>query len=340
MSLWLLILSFIAAACVVWWAGSHLPHYVVAISERTGLGQGFAGMLLLGGITSLPEVSTTLSAASLGASSLALNNVLGSVAFNIVLLALADMVLGRRPLTSVVARPVTLIQGVLGIMLLAVVATAIGVGEVPFLGVGVWSSVLLILCVAALGLAHRSERRPMWMVVNPPTLEPEGHGDEASLTPRQLVWGTFGLAMLILAAGTVLANTGDAIALRTGIGGGLVGLIFLALATSLPELSSITAAVRQRRYELAVGEVFGSNLFNLTLIFLIDLASPGPPVLAAATSFEIVAALLGLMLTGLYVLGLIERRDRTFVRMGYDSIAAIVLYGLGLFWLVRIASPG
>lgn len=334
----LLILVFAAAAVAVWRAGTRLPLYAAAIGDRTGIGQAFAGMVLLGGVTSLPELSTAVSAAAIGASSLALNNILGSVAFNIVLLALADMVLGKRPLTSVIAKPATLIQGVLGMLLLALVAAAVLWRDVPLAGVGLWSLLLFAGCLAAMRIAYRSERRPMWAVIDPQAAESLALEEEAAKEPERLYWGMAGLALVILAAGTVLAATGDAIAARTGLGGGVVGLIFVALATSLPELSSISGAMKARRYELAVGEVFGSNIFNLALIVVIDLVAPGRPVLGMAGRFEAVAALLGLVLTGIYVIGLIERRDRTFLRMGYDSVAVILLYFAVLFFLLQ--APG
>jgi cation:H+ antiporter len=214
------------------------------------------------------------------------------------------------------------------------------VDETPFLGIGLWSSSLFIFCLVALRVSYRSEQRPMWMVVNPPEPDLLDRDHEADLLPRQLFWGTFGLAILILGAGTVLAHAGNSIAVRTGLSGGLVGLLFVALATSLPELSAITGAMRHKRYELAVGEVFGSNLFNLCIIFVVDAVSAGPPVIGTAGRFEAVAALLALLLTGIYVLGLIERRDRTVLHMGYDSIVTIILYGTGLVFLVHLSVQG
>ncbi|WP_114520871.1 sodium:calcium antiporter [Altererythrobacter sp. ZODW24] len=334
----LALLGFCAAASVVWWAGTRLPRHVVALSERTGLGQAFAGMLVMGGITSLPEMATATSAAALGSSQMALNNIIGSASFNILLLALADMVLGKQALTSVLAKPVTLIQGLLSMLLLGLVVAAIVVGSTfSAFGIGPWSLTILLFCLFAIRVAHRAERRPMWIVVNPPDLALVGELDEGTTSLRKIAAALGGLAALILVAGLGLAYTGDIIARESGLGGGLIGLVLAAAATSLPELSAITGAMRNQRYELAVGEIFGSNMFNIALIFLVDLAAPGPPVLAAAGSFEILAALLALLMSGIFVLGLIERRDHTFLRMGEDSIAVILVYAAGLTILFNVA---
>ncbi|TRD11631.1 sodium:calcium antiporter [Erythrobacter insulae] len=336
-ALWQLVLIFLAAAGAVWWAGTRLPRYVIALSERTGLGQGFAGMLVLGGITSLPELGTATSAAALGAPLLAFNNILGSASFNILLLAVADMVLGARPLTSVVAKPATLIQGVLGMMLLALVIAAILFGDRLLAGaVGIGSTVIFLSGLLAIRVADRSERRPMWMVVNPPDQGDSGDTKRQEISGRTMTIMLVMLSAVILSAGAVLAMTADDIAARTGMGKGLVGVLFVAAATSLPELSAITGAMRRHRYELAVGEIFGSNLFNLAIIFAIDLFAPGPPVIELAGTFEALAGILALAMTGVFVIGLIERRDRTVLRMGQDSLVAVTLYLVGLVALINL----
>ncbi|MFO1039655.1 MAG: hypothetical protein U1E45_22655 [Geminicoccaceae bacterium] len=133
--LWQLGLAFAGAAAMVWIAGSRLAGYVDAISDRTGMGKGFAGLVLLGGITSLPEVAVSVTASLTGSEVLAVNNVLGSVASQVALLALADAVIGREALTSVVVEPVILLQGALNVILLALVAAAVTAGDAAPLGV-------------------------------------------------------------------------------------------------------------------------------------------------------------------------------------------------------------
>ena len=334
---WGICLTFGAAAMTVWWAGKRLPAIAAVISAKTGLGQVFAGMLLLGGITTLPELATTSSAAAFGEGGLALNNALGSTAFNIMLLVLADAVLGRDALTSVVATPATLLQGVLSMLLLALTTAVILLGDRPIAGVGIGSALLFIFCVAAMRIAAHYETRPAWEVVNPPAARAKQRAPDTSIPLRLLLIRLAGLAAMILIGGVILAHSGDAFAERTGLGAGLVGLVMLAIATSLPELTVITTAIRDGHYELAVGDVFGANLFNVAMIFTIDLFLRGAPVLQSAGSFEALAALLALLLTGTFVVGLLERGDRTLFRMGYDSIAALFIYGGGVIVLAVLS---
>ncbi len=328
---------FVGAAALVWIAGTRLPSYVVALSEKTGLGHGFAGLLVLGSITSLPELATATSASAMGTPLIALNNILGSASFNILLLAFADLIIGKRPLTSVVARPVVQVQGVLGMLLLMVVTAAIIAGAGGWPGfVGPWSSGILVLCIGALAIASRAERRPMWLVVDPVVPDLAEASAPTAIAWRKLIAVIAALAAVILLGGLLLAWSADIIARDSGLGQQPVGFLFVAAATSLPELSGIVGAMRQRHYELAVGEIFGSNLFNIAIIFVIDLASPGGPVLALAGNFEAMAALLAMALTGIYVLALIERRDRLFLRMGEGSLAAIAVYLAGAAYLFAV----
>lgn len=324
---------FAASAAAVWFAGSRLAGLVDGITNKTGAGQAFMGMLLLGGITSLPEVAAVSTSAAIGNAPLAVNNLLGTASINILLLALADVVYGRGALTAVAARPATLMQGVLSMLLATVVALVATVGDVAIFGVGAGSTVLALAAIGALWLSSGFERRHTWEAVGATDEEEDQEPEERGL--RTLIFGTVACAMLILAAGFLLSSTADAIATKTGMAAGLVGFVLVGFATSLPEVSSITAAVRLKRYQMAIGDVFGTNIFNIMLIFLADLIFRGDAVLARAGRFEVIGAVLAVLMTGIFIVGLLERKDKAVLRMGYDSLAAIIAFGTGLWLLSR-----
>jgi cation:H+ antiporter len=299
-------------------------------------------MLLLGGIVSLTEISTVTTAAFTGSPLLALNNLLGSESINLFLLAASDPVSGRDALTSFIARPSVLFQGTLGIVLLGVVAVAMTTGDVLVLGVGAWSTGLFLLCLGGLWLSAQYERRAPWraagaeakLEAQQPAAAPEGAKDEA-LAP--LVGRLSGVAAVIFASGFLLSLSGDAIAQQTGLGTSFVGFVLVGMSTSLPELSTIIAAIRLHRYEMAIGDILGSNVYNLLLIFVTDLVYRGEPVFNQVTSFETVAALMGIVMTGILLLGLLERGDRTVFKMGYDSAAMLVVFAGGLVLLYGLS---
>ena len=338
--IWLNIAVLVAAATGVWLAGTNLTRYVDEIANRTGLGHAFAGMILLGGMTSLAEIATVTTSSAIGNAPLAVNTLLGSSAINVVLLAIADGIYGRGALTSAVAGPATLFQGTLGMMAMAIVATGIAAGELAFGPVGVWSTVLTVFCFAALWLASRYDARRTWTPANDQvSIAATGAREKrkSAHSTSALIVRTAIAGFVICVAGFFLSQSADGMATQTGLGAGIIGLLLVGFTTSLPEISSITEAVRLKNYELVLGNIFGTNLFNLTLVFLADAVYTGEPVLKTAGAFEAVAALLALLLTGVFVLGLLERRDRTIWRLGYDSAAAIILFALGLLVLFPLS---
>lgn len=350
MPLWALVLIFLAAAAAVWTAGTRLSAYVNGISTRTGLGKAFTGMLLLGGITSLPEVAAVSTSAAVGNAPLAVNNLLGTASINLVLLAVADIIYGRDALTSVAASPATLIQGLLSMILAAAVALVATAGDVAIFGVGAGTAALALGCGAALWIASDFEKRHVWEVVDEAGTEAKGraplvaqlqHHERDSSDQRadwplaKLVGATSAAAGVILVGGYFLSTSADAVATKTGMAAGMVGFLLVGFATSLPEISSMTAAIRIRQYDMAVGDIFGTNLFNIALIFLADAVYAGDPVLSLSGSFEVIGAILAVLLTGIFIIGLIERRNISILRMGPDSLAALLLFGGGVALLAQ-----
>lgn len=329
-------LAFLTAAIIVWKAGAQLTRTLDAISQKTGLGEAFVGMLLLGGITSLPEIANVLAASIRGIPDLAINNLLGSAAINILLLALADAFVGRKAVTSVVAKPATMMMCALCMLVLAFVAAAVAVGDIAVLGVGLWSPAICGLSVAAFFLAATYGERAPWRLRG---LDEEGGGEEAA--PRRslaaLVLAAAISGAVIFVAGYALSQIGEALAEQTGLGAGFVGFLLIGFATSTPELSSITTALRIQRYEMAFGQVLGTNFVNLSLILLADVTYRQGAVINALGRFEIVSALLGLVLIGVFLVGLLEHRDRVVLRMGYDSLLVILLFlgGVGVLYTLR-----
>jgi cation:H+ antiporter len=326
---------FAGAAIVVWLAGTRIAGYADAIAERTGIGREILGIALLGGITSLPEMAVASTASLSGHPALSVNDLLGSAAINVVIIALADAALGRDAITSMLASPGVLLQGVLGIVLLAMVVGAITTLDVPLLGASAWTWLLLLAYFASVIVIARTHSGRAWKALGRRRAEkrPARPGRD---TLGALAAGTAVAGALVLLAGFLLAKTAEEIAAQTGLGTSFVGAVLLAASTSLPEASTVLAAVRLRRYEMAVSDVFGTNLFNVTIIFAVDALYAGGPVLAEVGRFAGFGALLAIVLTALYLAGMIERRDRTVLRMGYDSLAVLACYAAGVAVLYQL----
>ncbi|MGY3622522.1 sodium:calcium antiporter [Bradyrhizobium sp. USDA 10063] len=341
---------FSVAACFVWAAGTRLSRYADVISSHTGLGHALLGLLLLGGITSLPEMAVSVSSALSGNATLAVNNILGGVTMQVAILAVADFAIGRRALTAVVPDPIVLLQGALNIVLLCIVPVAILVGDVPLLGVGLWVWAIAALAIFSFRKLGESEGRRPWQPTKTapaqeldgkPGGQPKADRDSTRQAALPVVLSkTLFAAGIILVAGFLISRTAEAIAEQTGLGSSFVGAVLVAISTSLPEVSTVLSAARLGHYTMAISDILGTNLFDVGLLFVIDAAASGEPVLNRVGPFAAVGAMLGIAVTSLFIAGLAERRDRTVLRMGVDSVAVLLVYcgGLVLLYSLRTAS--
>jgi cation:H+ antiporter len=147
----------------------------------------------------------------------------------------------------------------------------------------------------------------------------------------------FGVAAFVtLVAGVLLEASGDAIAGHIGLSGVLFGATILAAATSLPELSTGLTSVRQSDYQLAISDIFGGNAF-LPVLFLVATLLSGKAVLPHAQAADLYLTAIGILLTAVYVTGLLFRPARRTLRMGADSLVVLLLYCLAVAGLFAVA---
>ena len=137
----------------------------------------------------------------------------------------------------------------------------------------------------------------------------------------------------------LLERSGDAIADHIGLSGVLFAATVLAAATSLPELSTGLASVRNGDYQLAMSDIFGGNAF-LPVLFLLATLLSGKSVLPQTQSTDIYLTALGMLLTIVYATELLFRPGRRIARMGVDSLVVLVLYVIGVAGLFAIANAG
>lgn len=335
------LLVFGIAAGMVWIAGTRVAGYADQIARATGIGSGIIGLVLLGGITSLPEIAVGVFSAFSGSPALAVNNLLGGIAMQKAILAGVDGFIGKQALTAIAATPGLLLQGAFSTLLLVIVAVAIVSGDYLFGGAGLWAwAILLAYGFSVWKISVASARLP-WQLREGarPAEAPAPPGDDGAqgeVSLRRLSAGTAVAGLVILCAGFLLSSTADAIAEQSGLGANFIGAALLALATSLPELSTVIAAMRLCRYEMAIADILGTSMFNVMLIFLVDAVYSGPAVLGLAGNFSLLAALLCILMAIIYLIGLVESNNRTIGRFGVDSLVILVVYAGGMLLLFQL----
>lgn len=341
----LLVVIFVAAAAVVWVAGIQLSKATDVLDARLHLGSALGGLIVLAVATNLPEIAITVSAAVSGNLEVAVGNILGGIALQTVVLVILDAFgkrgRGVKPLTYRAASLTLVLEG---LVVVAVLAVVIAGSQLPS-GLEVLRltpDVVLIaaLWIVGLVLVQRAGKHLPW--------HEDGRAPDAAPKPQKkdpakamstkkaaLVFSISALATLV--AGVVLERAGDAASSQIGLSGVLFGATVLALATSLPEISTGLQAIRQGDDNLAISDIFGGNAF-LPVLFLLATAISGAAVLPQANGADIYLTALAALLTLVYVVGLIFRPQRRLLGMGVDSFVVLVLYAVGIGGLFAISA--
>jgi cation:H+ antiporter len=141
-------------------------------------------------------------------------------------------------------------------------------------------------------------------------------------------------ALIIVGAATYLPHLGEKIAEMTGLGQTFVGSIFIAVSTSLPEVVASIAAVRIGAVDLAVGNIFGSNLFNMGILALDDIFYTKGPLLSNVSGSHMITAISAMTMTAIAVIGLTYRAIKKPLRvLAWDSMGILVVYLVSTFIL-------
>lgn len=205
---------------------------------------------------------------------------------------------------------------------------------------------LALVWVAGLLLINRSSSSLPWSDSgDAPDSQPQPRGSrrttkENKASKRGVSTWRAGVVFAVaaaatLATGVTIERSGEQFFGNLGLSGVLFGSTVLAVATSLPELSTGITSARMGDFQLAMGDIFGGNAF-LPVLFLPATVLAGAAVLPAAGPSDIYLTALGAMLTVVYMAGLIFRPRTLILRMGVDSVAVIVLYLLGIAGLVAL----
>jgi len=332
--------AFAISAAVVWFAGARLAYLSDTLSERLKLAKSLVGLLFLSLATSLPEVATTLTGAVQQNSDLVLNNLFGGIALQTAILAMSDF-WARRAITSYPRKANHALEAMLVVFLLSIVLIFTQFGErVEWTSVGLGSVLVVIAYAGAIALLRWYDDASDWVPVDLPDPDPlpfpapTGLGDESL---RRLLVHTAVAVALILVFGLALVIFAERIAVQSGLGTSFVGVTLLAGATSLPELTTSLTAVRIGAYTMAISNIFGSNLIMVVLIFPADVLYRQGPILNDASATVGLSLAFGILVTTIYLIGLIVRRKPRIGRVGLDSVLVLICFvaSLWVYYLAR-----
>lgn len=326
----------LAASAAILLSGPRMVRIADRLADVTGIGEALVGAVLLGVVTSLPDLVATVTPAVRGLPELAVGNALGGVLGQTAFLAVADITYRRANLEHAAASLPNLLQGALLVTLLATILVLFHAPEVTVGGVHVGTLALPVMYGYGLRLAVKAGDTPMWRPTTTTETradvpeEPQGGGrDLWQLVARFAAYGA-----VLAVAGYALGRSGEALAATTGLTQTAVGVYLTGVSSSLGELVVSVAAVRRGALTLAVGNIIGGNTFDTLLVGVADVAYRDGSVYGAVSAAHSLPVGLAILMTAVVLLGLLRRERHGVGGIGTDSVGILVLYALGMVMIV------
>ena len=339
MTLPLILLGFFACAAVVVVAGTVLARSGDVIAARTSLGGLWVGSVFLAIATSLPELTTDVSAVLLDLPDLALGDLFGSSMANMLILAVISMMRGaelfrRAALDNTVSAALAIVLTSIAAVTMLLRPTA----AVGGIGLGTITIVLIYLGGTRAIYRHSVTARTAGEVeeMSGAPIAPAPVAEEGGPTLRVAIGRFLAASLVILVVAPLFASFADRLADATGLAASFIGTLLVGLSTSLPELVTCVAAVRIGAYDLAVGNLFGSNALNMTLLLPLDAVHRSGPILADVQPVHAVSALVAIGLMAVGVAAIVYRTSRRMTVLEPSSLLMLIGYVAGVitvYWM-------
>jgi cation:H+ antiporter len=325
-------LQFAACLALIGVAGVKLTDYGDAIADKTGMGGTWVGLILIATVTSLPELAAGITASAVALlPDIAAGDALGSCVYNLLILAILDLFSRRQPVLSLAKREHVL-SGGFGILL---IGTA-GIGLIAAQGghgglllhLG-WTTPLMILFyLVAIHILHHFQEDEV------ETFTEQQPDRFAALSLRAVGARYAAAAAVVIAAGIWLPYVSEDLSATMGWAQSFTGTLFTAVSTSVPELVVTLAALRLGAINLAIGNIFGSNMFNMLVLAIDDLFYAPGPLLAAISPSHLVSGITAMTMTGIAVVALYLRPQQRVLHIGgWVSLLLFGLFGVNT-WLI------
>ena len=328
-------LKFAICAAIIFFSGKRVAKYGDVIAEKTGLGGLWIGVILVAIATSLPEIFTGVgSTVFVNAPNLTVGNLFGANSYNLLNISLLDFLNKGSPLLSSVSTGQLLTAGLSLIPLLIAsigIFLSIRLPQLTFMNISLYSISILIVYLVSVRIIFRFERNQQQIMRE---LKKEEEillkYNDIPLKKACILYGVF--AIMIAGAGIWLAYIGEELAQILNLGQNFVGSLFLGLATTLPEVTVSVAALRIGAKELAVANMLGSNLFNMSIIFINDALYRKASIFNFLSQQHIFTGFIVALMTVIVCTGLILKpKKKTKLGLSNYAIALIIVFILGAY---------
>lgn len=280
----MIFIQFFLLAAIVVIGAIKLAKQAEIIESNSRMNAAFIG-ILLALTTSLPELATGLTSTLIGQPQMAIGNILGSNAFNFLIISTFNIIFFRKVIFSKIdmsATKLNIFTAIMYVLFLIAYVSTVNDSNIAILGRMTLTSIgLFVTYVFAIRTTSSIED----------TNEHEILVDAVAYQKAKITF--VATAIVILIASVLLAKNADAIVVATGLNASVVGAIFIGISTSLPELVTCYSLVKSESYTMAATSIWGSNLFNFAILTILDVFSKDPLLM------QIDNDLLGLAILGI-----------------------------------------
>ncbi|MDP8265277.1 MAG: hypothetical protein P9M12_07395 [Candidatus Aceula lacicola] len=322
-------LKFIISAGLVVFAGIKLTKYADILSDRFSISKAWMGMILLGAITSLPEATASIaSAAVFHAPNLAVGNIAGSVNFNLMIVVLMEFVYRKGSITAQIQTKRTyewsaVFYSLLSSIVVIEIFLSSKTNLIAFGPISLGSILIVVFYFLGSKFIFKKE------------------ANDKSNSVKRVVTSQDKILILKMAAGAFavilggvwLSDSCNQISAITGLGQTFVGITLLGFVTSLPEIVVSVSALKMGAFDLAFGNIFGSNMFNILILAICEIVYRKGPIFAAVAQTHILMMTLSVVLTTILIVGIRKGAKKTFFGFGFDVILMMICFAIGMKFL-------
>lgn len=316
------IVGFITCSSVIIFSGKRLSIYGDKIGDMLGLSKVWLGFIMMASITSLPELISGISSVTIvNSPDLAAGDIFGSCMFNILILAMLDMIV-KKPLTSLV-KSGHILAGICSIILVSIAGMGIFIKNIPdFFGISPITVVIIVVYFISVRLIFLFEKKTAAEIQKSEEIKTE----QAQSKLRRVIFLYTINAMVVVVGALFLPFFGENIAEQSGLGSTFFGTFFIAISTSLPELVVCIAAVKIGSVDIAVGNLIGSNAFNILILAIDDIFYLHGSLFTNISEVNIISVFFIIISSSIVIIGLLLRFEKKRFLLADDSFVIVLLY--------------
>ncbi|MDX1757042.1 MAG: sodium:calcium antiporter [Marinobacter sp.] len=327
---------FLLAAGLIAYFGIKMTYVSRDLAAMTRIGEAVMGAVFIGAATSLSGLVASATAASNGLATLAVSNSLGGIAAQTLFLVLGDLVYRKANLEFAAASVENMMMSAQLLLLLCILLIAFTIPSINLASVHPASLVLIVTYLFTVKMLVDTHQKPMWLPrMSPGTIQEtkQRASTEVSSSKHWLVMSFFGCAFMVGFAGWLITSAGMELVERGEMSSSVVGGIFIAISTSLPELVIAITAIRAGALTLAVGDIVGGNAFDTLFVAVSDIFYREGSIFTAITDQEQLWLGTAMSMNALLLLGLLYRERKGIANIGVESAAILLVYFATVLYL-------